>query len=61
MVDGDIALTHMIMKKMIANLDVLGLRVLNWVMSNLDSALIVTLERHILHVDAIVLERLLHP
>ena len=61
MVDGDVALQHMITKKMMTNLDVLGLRVLNWVMSNLDSTLIVAVERHILHIDAIVLESLLHP
>ena len=61
MVDGDIALQHMIMKKMMTNLDVLCLRVLNWVMSNLDGTLIVTEEWHILHIDAIVLEGLLHP
>ena len=61
MVDGDVALQHMVTKKMMTNLDVLCLRVLNWVMSNLDSALIVAVERHILHVDAIVLECLLHP
>ena len=56
-----VTLQHMITKKMMTNLDVLCLRVLNWVMSNLDSALIVAVERHILHVDAIVLECLLHP
>ena len=61
MADGDIALQHMIRKKMMTNLDVLCLRVLNWVARNLDSALIVAVERHILHVDAIVLECLLHP
>ena len=61
MFDRDVALEHMITKKMMTNLDVLGLRVLNWVMSNLDSTLIVTVERHILHVDAVVLESLLHP
>ena len=61
MADGDIALQHMITKKMMTNLDVLCLRVLNWVMSNLDGTLIVTVERHILHVDAVVLESLLHP
>ena len=60
-VDGDVALQHMITKKMMTNLDVLGLRVLNLVMSNLDRALVVAVERHILHVDAIVLESLLHP
>ena len=61
MVDGDIVLQHMVTKKMMMNLDVLCLRVLNWVMSNLDGTLIVTEERHILHVDAVVLESLLHP
>ena len=61
MVDGDIALQHMIARKMMVNLDVLCLRVLNWVARNLDSTLIITVERHILHVDAIVLESLLHP
>ena len=61
MEDGDIALQHMIMKKMMTNLDVLCLRMLNWVARNLDSTLIIVVERHILHVDAIVLESLLHP
>ena len=61
MLDRDVALQQMISKKMMMNLDVLCLRVLNWVMSNLDSALIVAVERHILQVDAIVLECLLHP
>ena len=51
----------MITKKMMTNLNVLCLRVLNWVVSNLDGTLIVTEERHILHVDAVVLESLLHP
>ena len=61
MEDGDIALQHMITKKMMTNLDALCLRVLNWVAGNLDSALIVAVERHIFHVDVIVLESLLHP
>ena len=61
MVDGDVAIKHMISKKMMTNLDGLCLRVLNWVVSNLDGTLIVTEERHILHIDAIVLESLLHP
>ena len=61
MVDGDVALQHMIMEKMMTNLDVLYLRVLNWVMSNLDSTLVVAVERHILHVYTIVLKSLLHP
>ena len=61
MVDEDIALEDMVPKKMMTNLDVLGLRVLYWVVCNLDSTLIVTVERHILHVDVVVLEGLLHP
>ena len=61
MADGDITLQHMIAKKMMTNLDVLCLRVLNWVMINLDGTLIVTEEWHILHIDAVVLEGLLHP
>ena len=61
MVDEDIALDDMVPKKMMTNLNVLCLRVLNWVMSNLDGTLIVIVERHILHVDAVVLEGLLHP
>ena len=61
MVDEDIALEDMVPKKMMTNLDVLSLRVLYWVVGNLDSTLIVTVERHILHVDVVVLEGLLHP
>ena len=61
MVDGDVALQHMVTKKMMTNLDVLCLRVLNWVMSNLDGTLIVIVEWHIFHVYTVVLECLLHP
>ena len=61
MVDEDIALEDMVPKKMMTNLDMLGLRVLYWVVCNLDSTLIVTVERYILHVDALVLEGLFHP
>ena len=61
MLNRNVALQHMIAKKMMTNLNVLYLRVLNWVVSNLDGTLIVTEERHILHVDAVVLESLLHP
>ena len=61
MLNRDVALQNMITKKMMTNLNVLCLRVLNWVVSNLDGTLIVTVERHILHVDAVVLESLLHP
>ena len=61
MVDDDIALEDMVTKKMMTNLDVLCLRVLNRFMSNLDSTPIVAVEWHILHIDAIVLEGLLYP
>ena len=61
MLTRDVALQHVITKKMMTNLNVLCLRVLNWVVSNLDGTLIVTEERHILHVDTVVLESLLHP
>ena len=61
MVDDDIALEDMVPKKMMTNLDVLGLRVFYWVVWNLDCTLIVTVERYILHVDAVVLEGLVHP
>ena len=61
MLNRNVALQHMIAKKMMTNLNVLCLRVLNWVVSNLDGTLIVTEERHILHVDAVGLESLLHP
>ena len=61
MLNRNVALQHMITKKMMTNLNVLCLRVLNWVVSNLDGTLIVTEERHILHVDAVVLESLLRP
>ena len=61
MLNRDVALPHMITKKMMTNLNVLCLRVLNWVVSNLDGTLIVTVERHILHVDVVVVESFLHP
>ena len=53
MLDRYVALQHMISKKMMMNLDVLSLRVLNCVMSNLDGTLVVAIEWHILHIDAI--------
>ena len=43
------------------NFNVLCLRVLNWVVRNLDGALIVAVEWHMLQMDAIVLDSLLHP
>ena len=61
MVNEDIAREDMVLKKMMTNLDVLSLRVLYWVVGNLDSTLIVTVERHIFRVDVVVLEGLFHP
>ena len=61
MLNRNVALQHMIAKKMMTNVNVLCLRVLNWIVSNLDGSFIVTVEGHMLHVDAIVLEGLLHP
>ena len=60
MVDEDIALEDMVPKKMMTNLDVLSLRVLYCVVCNLDCTLIVAVERHILHVDVVVSEGVLH-
>ena len=59
--DINIFLDDMISKKVMTNLNVLCLRVLNWILGNLDGAFIVAEEWHILHVDAIVLESLLCP
>ena len=42
------------------NLNVLCLRVMNWVVGNLNGTLIISVEMHILQVDTIVLESLLH-
>ena len=61
MLNRNVALQHMITKKVMTYLNVLCLRVQDWVVSNLDGTLIVTEERHILHVDVVVLESLLHP
>ena len=43
------------------DLNVLCLRVLKWVVVNIDGAFIIAVEWHMLQVDAIVLEGLLHP
>ena len=59
--DINVFLHNMISEEVMTNLNVLCLRVLNWVVGNLDGTLIVTVERHILQVDTIVLESLLHP
>ena len=59
--DINIFLHDMISEKMMTKLNVLCLRVLNWIVGNLDGAFIVAVEWHMLQVDAIVLESLLHP
>ena len=59
--DINIFLRYMISEKVMTNLNVLCLRVLNWVVGNLDGTLIVAVEWHILQVNTIVLESLLHP
>ena len=59
--DINVFLHDMISKKVMTDLNVLCLRVLNWILGKLDGAFIVAEEWHILRVDAIVLESLLHP
>ena len=59
--DINIFLHDMISEKVMTDLNVLRLRVLNWVVSNLDEAFIVTVEWHLLQMNAIVFECLLHP
>ena len=59
--DINIFLVDMISEKVMTDLNVLCLRVLNWILGKLDGALIVAKEWYILRVDAIVLESLLHP
>ena len=59
--DINILLHDMISEKVMTDLNVLCLRVLNWVVGNLDGAFIVVVEWHMLQLDAIVLESLLHP
>ena len=44
-----------------ANLNMLGLAMLNRILGDLDGAFIVTVKWHLLQVDALVLESLLHP
>ena len=51
----------MISEKVMTNFNVLCLRVLNWVVGNLDGAFIIAVEWHMLQMNAIVLECLLHP
>ena len=59
--DINIFLHDMISEKVMTDLNVLCLRVLNWIVGNLDGAFIVAVEWHMLQMDAIVLESLLHP
>ena len=59
--DINISLHDMISEKVMTDLNVLCLRVLNWVVGNLDGAFVVTVEWHLFQVDAIILESLLHP
>ena len=61
MLDVDVALHHVIPKKMMSYLNVLRLRVLYWVVGDLDCTLIVAIERYILQVDVVVLAGLLYP
>ena len=59
--DVDIFLHDMISEKVMTNFNVLCLRVLDWIVGNLDGAFVVAEERCLLQIDAIVLESLLHP
>ena len=59
--DVNIFLHDMISEKVMTNFNVLCLRVLNWVVGNLDGAFVVAVEWYLLQMDAIVLECLLHP
>ena len=52
---------NVISEKVMMDLNVLCLRVLNWIVGNLEGAFIVAIEWHIFQVDAIILESLLHP
>ena len=59
--DINIFLHDMISEKVMMDLNVLCLRVLNWVVGDLDGAFIITVEWHLLQMNAIVFECLLHP
>ena len=59
--DINIFLHDMISEKMMMNFNVLCVRVLDWIVGNLDGAFVVAEERDLLQIDAIVLESLLHP
>ena len=55
------ALQDMISEKVMTDLNVLCLRVLNWVVGDLDGAFVIAVKWHLLQMNAIVLECLLHP
>ena len=59
--DINVFLHDMISEKVMTNFNVLCLRVLDWIVGNLDGAFIVTEERYLFQIDAIILESLLHP
>ena len=59
--DINIFLHDMISEKVMMNLNVLCLRVLNSIVGNLDGAFVVVVEWHLLQMNAIVFECLLHP
>jgi pseudouridine-5'-phosphate glycosidase len=50
-----------VLDEVVANLDVLGLVVLNRIMSNFDGTLIVTQEWHLVTMNTIILHGLPHP
>ena len=51
----------MISEKVMTDLNVLCLRVLNWVVGDLDGAFVVAVKWHLLQMNVIVFECLLHP
>ena len=59
--DINVLLHNMIFEEVMTNLNVLCLRVLNWIVGNLDGAFVVAVKWHLLQMNAIVLECLLHP
>ena len=59
--DINIFLHDMISEKVMMDLNVLCLRVLNWVVGDLDGAFIFAVEWHLLQMNVIDFECLLHP
>ena len=59
--DINVFLVDLISEKVMTDLNVLSLQVLNWILGKLDGAFIVTEEWHVLRVDAIILKSSLHP